>query len=234
MKNTNLYDVIGVDKNATQEEIKKAFREKAKKAHTDKEGGNHEEMTELNKAYAVLKIPSKRAHYDQTGETQDTPFDKTFAKFIQEVFINSIVKQKRDVASIDLIKLLREYITDLIAEHTKAKAGMVDLIKRYEEVLQRMKSKKNNLIAVTLQQNIDFEKQNVASTDVMINFFNEAILHLKDYDYSFEAPKAKKYHTIFNEGEFVFDMDALKKAQEEMNKHFEAGQRFRKETGFGA
>jgi hypothetical protein len=68
----------------------------------------------------------------------------------------------------------------------------------------------------------------------MINFFNEAILHLKDYDYSFESPKAKKNSVFFNESEFVFDMDAIKKAQEAMRKHFENDDRFKREGGFGA
>ena len=229
----NLYEVIGVDKTATQDEIKKAFREKAKKAHTDKEGGDHEEMIELNKAYAVLKIASKRAHYDQTGESEDTPFDKKFAGFIQQLFIDAIIKQKRDVTSIDLIAIFREYITDLITQHTAAKAGMMELIKRFEEVQTRLKSKKNNVIAITLQQNIDFEKQKASQTDGLISFFNEAILHLKDYDYSFEAPKFVKVkqsefiHSTFTEAM----MDDFRK-QFERDFH-DMGKRGFKPGGFG-
>jgi molecular chaperone DnaJ len=62
----NYYDVIGVSKDATPEEIKKKFRELAKKTHPDKTKDNsEEEMAELNKAYEVLSDKELREKYDQ-------------------------------------------------------------------------------------------------------------------------------------------------------------------------
>ena len=62
----NYYDVIGVSKDATPEEIKKKFRELAKKTHPDKTKENsEEEMAELNKAYEVLSDKELREKYDQ-------------------------------------------------------------------------------------------------------------------------------------------------------------------------
>ena len=48
----NLYEVLGVSETATQDEIKKAFREKSKTSHPDK-GGNEEEIKKINNAYSV-------------------------------------------------------------------------------------------------------------------------------------------------------------------------------------
>jgi hypothetical protein len=62
----NYYDVIGISKDATPKEIKKKFRELAKKTHPDKTRENsEEEMAELNKAYEVLSDKERREKYDK-------------------------------------------------------------------------------------------------------------------------------------------------------------------------
>ncbi len=63
------YEILGVNKNATDEEIKRAFRLKAKKYHPDinKEPGAEEKFKEIGEAYSVLSDKNKRAQYDQFG-----------------------------------------------------------------------------------------------------------------------------------------------------------------------
>ena len=62
----NYYEIIGVTKDATPEEIKKKFRELAKKTHPDKtEEYSEKEMAELNKAYEVLSDKERREKYDK-------------------------------------------------------------------------------------------------------------------------------------------------------------------------
>lgn len=61
-----LYEVLGVEKNASQGEIKKAYFKLAKTAHPDK-GGSQEHFKEVNGAYEVLSDPEKRKLYDQFG-----------------------------------------------------------------------------------------------------------------------------------------------------------------------
>ncbi|HSX36397.1 MAG TPA: molecular chaperone DnaJ [Patescibacteria group bacterium] len=67
MAKRDYYEVLGVGKNASADEIKKAFRVAAVQHHPDKEGGNEEKFKEVNEAYEVLKDPSKRQRYDQFG-----------------------------------------------------------------------------------------------------------------------------------------------------------------------
>jgi molecular chaperone DnaJ len=61
------YEVLGVSKDASADEIKKAFRRKAIELHPDKQGGDEAKFKEINEAYEVLKDPSKKQRYDQFG-----------------------------------------------------------------------------------------------------------------------------------------------------------------------
>ena len=65
------YDILGVSKNASQDEIKKAFRKKARQYHPDVNKDNPKEaeakFKEANEAYEVLSDETKKAQYDQFG-----------------------------------------------------------------------------------------------------------------------------------------------------------------------
>lgn len=67
MSKRDYYEVLGVKKDASDDEIKKAFRKLAVKYHPDKEGGDEEKFKEINEAYEVLKDKQKRQRYDQFG-----------------------------------------------------------------------------------------------------------------------------------------------------------------------
>ena len=75
------YEILGITKSASQEEVKKAFHKLAHKHHPDK-GGDEKKFKEINEAYQVLSDTSKRAQYDQYGRVFDggqagggNPFD---------------------------------------------------------------------------------------------------------------------------------------------------------------
>ncbi len=62
--NQNYYDVLGVKRDATDDEIKKAFRKLAAKNHPDR-GGDEKKFAEISEAYTTLSDPKKRKEYDQ-------------------------------------------------------------------------------------------------------------------------------------------------------------------------
>ncbi len=61
------YKILGVEKNASSSEIKKAFRKLAHKYHPDKAGGDAQKFKEINTAYQAISDPEKRKMYDQYG-----------------------------------------------------------------------------------------------------------------------------------------------------------------------
>ncbi len=75
MEYKDYYKILGVDRKASEKEIKRAYRKLAVKYHPDKNPGDkaaEERFKEINEAYEVLSDPEKRAKYDQLGESWRT------------------------------------------------------------------------------------------------------------------------------------------------------------------
>jgi molecular chaperone DnaJ len=67
----NYYEILGVEKGASKDDIKKAFRKLAHKYHPDKQGGDAEKFKEASEAYAVLSDDAKRQQYDTYGSVNN-------------------------------------------------------------------------------------------------------------------------------------------------------------------
>jgi curved DNA-binding protein len=83
----DLYDVLGVPKNATEDQIKKTFRKLAGKHHPDRNPGkaNEDRFKEVNQANEVLSDPKKRALYDEFGEaSMQQGFDADRARAMRD------------------------------------------------------------------------------------------------------------------------------------------------------
>lgn len=86
---TSYYAVLGVSKDATPDEVKRAYRKKALEAHPDK-GGTAERISELNEAYSALSNPVRRAQYDAEGKVEPQHgFQVDPFQFFRDFFSNS-------------------------------------------------------------------------------------------------------------------------------------------------
>jgi curved DNA-binding protein CbpA len=89
MKTPDLYDTLGVPRDAKPRDIKAAYRKRAAAAHPDK-GGNDEDLQAINADWETLGDPEKRRRYDETGEiagaaTTMSPGEARFLEALDEV-----------------------------------------------------------------------------------------------------------------------------------------------------
>lgn len=182
----NLYDILGIKKDASKDQIKKAHRNGVKENHPDK-GGNKEKFQEIQLAYDVLGNEDKRNHYDATGETEiKDAFQERFASFILEVLIPEI--EKSDDLNIDLIGhgigVLRtelEKANDAIKEYSKH-------VEKIEKSILRV-SKENegiNFLSMMIQEKVRQYKGKIAQAETMVEFYERALEEMREYKYEFD------------------------------------------------
>ena len=177
----NLYDVLGVDKRASDEQIRDAFKEKAKENHPDKDGGDNERMSDVNRAYMVLRDKVKRDRYDKTGETEEVAFDVKFAGFVNEIFMKIVDTQNEDM--VDLVELFLDTAVMHRGQVEMAKREMVKKMRKCEKVLRRLKGEK---IAGVVRMNVSMFKMEIAKMDAEIKFLVDAAEVIAHSDYEFE------------------------------------------------
>lgn len=111
----NYYEILGLSKGATQDEIKKAYRKLSKQHHPDMEGGSDDKFKQINEAYSVLGDETKRREYDNPRRSFEDLFGGGFNNWtgddIFENFFNGGGFQRRTRGSdikIDLTISVKE------------------------------------------------------------------------------------------------------------------------------
>ncbi len=183
----DLYEVLGVDKDATADEIKEAYRNKAKEHHPDVKGGDNERMTEITIAWGVLKSESGRNRYDKTGQMEDTPFDVKFQELVQFAFLK-IVEEVEDVASVNLLKQFNHYIKISVADNLKNKKIFEGRSAKLVRVKERLSAKGDNKIVRVLDINLHDIKMMLGNIDEQVKFLNDALEVINHYDYRIDPP----------------------------------------------
>ena len=191
-----LYDVLGVGKDATAADIKKAYRRKAKSEHPDA-GGSSEKFTELTLAYECLSDGDKRDRYDRTGETGGSSIDQELNQALsiatgainavmQEIARRGLKLENFDVLgdAMRTIEAQIEATKDAIKQHQLEGAKLERLSNKFTA----RKGKTNRLGPVLLAQAKDRFRQAEISvqTNVMLQ---KAVNILDDHDFEWTPPE---------------------------------------------
>lgn len=185
----NLYDILGVSKDADIKEIKKAYKKKAIETHPDK-GGDEELFKKVQEAYEVLSNPTKRNMYDMTGQIHNISFEDRCRRFFGEFVIPNIVEIERTsferVNAIDLIKAL-------ISDKTDALKKEIEKFKDAKEKLEIFLKRKR--------------KKNTKSDDTLGGYFEP---HIKNYEaqifmFEDELEFVEAVSNMINGYEYIFE-----------------------------
>lgn len=184
----NPYETLGVDKDATQEEITKAFKEKAKKSHPDKETGNKEKFQEHNMAVSIIGDVVKREKFDKTGKTGEDSFEKKFASFLARGLAE--IQNCDDIKHLDLMGIYN-LVTEKAMERFKDDLRKTKrIVLKYKVASKRAKRKygdtKNNILKIIIDAQIDTENKRVIQLEEDIEFIKKVVEALGDYEFEFE------------------------------------------------
>lgn len=189
----NPYEVLGVDKGATTGEIKKAFRDKAKKVHPDVKGGSKEKFIEAEQAYAVLANPLRRERFDETGQAEDKEtFEKRVGKELQGLVVETI--RHTDWEHDDLIHSVKYAVRLHIETVQGEKRKHQKEANKFKDAAGRAKRKGvgENLIALAIeQQRLGCEEQ-INKCDQIITLMEAILIQLDLYEWRVDKKKAEQ------------------------------------------
>lgn len=189
----DLYDTLGVDRKATDEEIKAAFKNKAKDMHPDKPGGSTEKMQELVHAHDILKSKHRRDRYDKTGQEDDHSFETQFNDIIQRLFINAVdASDLRDLERMDVVKEFKSGINNLISAAKEMQNQATLRAGKFKKIRSRLQSKGNQQVLRALDLNISDSESMREKLNYDLKFYEQCLLVLNDYNYTFDPPPERQ------------------------------------------
>jgi len=217
MNKKNPYKTLNVPKDASPEEIKKAYRNKAKKEHPDV-GGDEKAFKETSSAYALLADPQKRKYYDEYGDempSQDNIESKA-NRLLNELIDQMLAKYTPEqILKIDFIREMRGSITDnlnKLKEEVSRQNTMIERINKLHEIFEDKLTHKSTKISVNIfMKNLDQKKNdimtNLAELDKQSQILNKAKEYLADFNFDFEQDledQLEKQRAVYNVNRSMF------------------------------
>ena len=184
----NYYQILGVSKDATTEQIRQAYYDLARKHHPDKGNGNGVEFIKICEAYKVLSNASKRKEYDLTGKVlSDKSLQGLAIQNIISVF--TVLIQKDVPKGGDVIQALDSAMNQNIDLLKTQKAEIVKNITRMRKINKGILYKKKmagNVLSDYVDNCIKSNEADKVELTRKIKSFQRAKVILKDYSYNVE------------------------------------------------
>ena len=200
-----LYDTLGVDEKATDSEIKKAYRKRARETHPDQNEGTDDEFKDVNNAYAVLSVPRKRKEYDDTGSS-DTLSDTERAKQrafeeIKGMFLKLVESYSDRVFGMDVVKHMLTVTGETMDKNQRDIRNIGQRIEKWEKIQEKISfdGKGANLLSIVCDEQISALKANVEMCEhnIMIMEKIEQILTEYGWEVATEMASSGSYTSSF-------------------------------------
>lgn len=136
----NPYNELGVDREASPDEIKQAYRNKARQTHPDS-GGNAEEFDRIQKSYMILKDPEARDHYDKTGRVNEKSQDMAL-DILADIF-NNLLEQEAPLF-VDYVEIMNGILDSTVNAIRKSLKDYEKRKVKLEKMQKKFKRKKKD------------------------------------------------------------------------------------------
>lgn len=181
----NPYEILGVESDATDKQIKYAYRQQAQKTHPDKEGGSEEAFNEVKEAYEILKDEARRAAYDSTGSVDKRygRLDEEVAKAVTDVFIAILNNNKCEV--VDYVAKVLEHFEQACERLKKELEKIKVMIGKLELLLTKVvcNDSKTNLFGDVIDSQIRINEVRMNECNIQLMIGELAIARLKKYGF---------------------------------------------------
>jgi curved DNA-binding protein CbpA len=176
----NPYDILGVPKNASQADIKAAFRRKSRANHPDRAGGSTEAMTAINQANDILSDPEKRRRFDETGSAAAPPSIDDRAMNVLLRIASDLLEQAPDQAK--LVHSLRKNIEVMRGQAQQLIDETPVRIARLQKIRAGISGPGDrHMFADLIDQKIDNATRRLDAIRIDIETFDRATQLLEDY-----------------------------------------------------
>lgn len=171
------YETLGIPRDASPEDVKRAFRSKASAAHPDREGGSAEAMAAVNEAHEVLMDPERRARYDETGDgAAPNSIEHEAQKVLLQLFSAALDGSDGDVLA-DASRMLAAHRSGLLDMRGKAEKQLARLVRRSGKV----RNTGTNLVQMLIDEKTKALARNIADMGRGIEINDAAQLALSTY-----------------------------------------------------
>lgn len=185
----DLYKILGVGADATDDDIRRAYRRRAMIIHPDRNAGLDKGFVALQKAYDVLSDEESRKYYDETGQVKDhhKPEDKIRSELIS--LFTMLLDTTPDLETTNLVDVGVRQINQNISAIRDEIRKNEKLIKRTKKAKNRMKRKsdKPNLFEALLDERLRNIEININKLNDVIKTHEKIKAELEDYEYSFDV-----------------------------------------------
>lgn len=187
----NLYEILGVPKDATRSEIKKAYYNKSKDQHPDK-GGDAEEFKVLVRAYNILFDEEKRKRYDDgetvdnIGKTMKSEYEQSL-DIVLQIFFQCIAQA--DPEKQDVFKMMKDSMGHAIGQIKAKISAENQMIARIENVVKRIKTDNpENIFMMSANAQIAGHNHTIKALNEEMNRGIKALKLMEQYSYDFQEP----------------------------------------------
>ncbi len=185
----DLYEILGVKRDCSKEEIREAWKGMSKRFHPDNAGGDQEKMSQINEAYEILYDETSRTRYDKTGTVKDVPFETRFHATIGPLIAGMVDVPNPE--NLDLIKQLTESITTIKNTSEQQLKTLTKRISNAQTMLGRLTSDSSGSISAILNGILyDSQKTQVLIEEDLL-FLSKVLEVLNTCGYDFTAAEER-------------------------------------------